>query len=73
MSNNTFENLMDYFLDGLLVERRKKKLVCNSKDKVQCVCVCVFSGHFYASYFGVNFLAGWIKESQDKVGKISGK
>ena len=34
MSNNTFENLMDYFLDVLLVERRKK-LVCSSKDKVQ--------------------------------------
>lgn len=38
MSNNTFENLMDYFLDVLLVERRKKKkLVCNSKDQVQAV------------------------------------
>ena len=73
MSNNTFENLMDYFLDVLLVERRKKKkLVCNSKDQVQAV-FFFFSGHFCASYFGVNFLAGWIKESQDKVGKISGK
>ena len=77
MPNNTFENLMGYFLHVFLVERRrkkKKKLVCKSKDKVQAgfLFVC-FSGNFCASYFGMNFLAGWIKESQDKVGKMSGK
>ena len=39
MSNNTSENLMDYFLDLLLVQREEKKnqLVCESKDKVQAV------------------------------------
>ena len=75
MSNNTSENLMDYFLDLLLVQREEKKnqLVCESKDKVQAVFFFFFPGHFCASYFGVNFLAGWIKESQDKVGKMSGK
>ena len=72
MSNNTFENLMDYFLDVLLVERRKK-LVCSSKDKVQAFFFFFFKGIFCASYFGMNFLACWIKESQDKVGKMSGK
>ena len=49
MSNNTFENLMDYFLDVLLVERRRK-LVCSSKDKVQAF-FFFFSGHFLCFLF----------------------
>ena len=60
MSNNTSENLMDYFLDLLLVQReeKKKQLVCESKDKVQAV-FFFFSRAFLCFLFWSE-LSGWL-------------